>query len=94
MKNKVKKRSFFDRVYDAIQAFRGKQIGSVSYGLSIQRCDECEEKKRVVLYECDLEACGDECPNPMCHYTVDISHAVNFEPIEGTHNGLTYYKEK
>lgn len=32
-----------------------------------------------VAYICDLKACGDTCPNDMCHHTFDISHAANFE---------------
>lgn len=90
----AKKLSLSDRIHRAYQAFRGKHVGFVSYGVNVQRCDECEEKRRTILYECDREACGDECPNPECHLTLDISHAVNFEPIECPHNGVTYYEEK
>ena len=37
----------------------------------------CGGKPRV-LYICDGEACGAECPNLTCDYTEDVTHARNF----------------
>lgn len=34
--------------------------------------------KPEVLYICDGEACGPECPNTDCMYTSDIKHAMHF----------------
>lgn len=34
-----------------------------------------------VLYVCDKRYC-EKCNNPDCHYTMDISHAANFEKNE------------
>lgn len=31
-----------------------------------------------VLYLCDRKQCGDKCSYPMCKYTTNIEHAVNF----------------
>ena len=74
----MKKRTLLDRIRDAIRAFRGKQIGSVTFGIDVKRCSECERNSEV-LYLCDGRACGGTCPNPDCHHTNDICHAKNFE---------------
>lgn len=91
--NEVKKLTLLDRIYNAVRAFQGKPVGSITYGLELKECSECGNKMKIVLYECDLEACGDECPNGFCHLTRDVSHAVNFEPVECV-NGVVYYQEK
>lgn len=35
-----------------------------------------------ILYECDRKACGELCPNEMCHLTAKVSHAVNFKRVD------------
>lgn len=30
-----------------------------------------------VLYLCDGKACGEECPNEMCHHTTNREHALH-----------------
>lgn len=30
-----------------------------------------------VLYLCDGKACGDECPNELCHHTSQWAHALH-----------------
>lgn len=42
--NTIKRTTLRDRLKNAICAFRGKPIGSIQYGLQINRCDECEYK--------------------------------------------------
>lgn len=32
---------------------------------------------RAILYLCDGKACGDECPNELCHRTADPKHALH-----------------
>lgn len=32
---------------------------------------------RAILYLCDGRACGDECPNELCHHTADPKHALH-----------------
>ena len=76
--NEIKKLTFMDRICNAIKAFKGKPIGSVTYGLEITECKNCDKLSRNILYYCDKEACGDECPNPECYLTTDIRHAFNF----------------
>lgn len=40
--NVVKKTTLIDRLKAAINAFRGKPIGSICYGLEIRECRKCE----------------------------------------------------
>ena len=72
----MKKRTLLDRVRDAIRAFRGKQIGSVTFGIDVKRCSECDNGAGV-LYLCDRTKCR-KC-SPECKYTADIRHAKNFK---------------
>ena len=44
--NKVKKTTLWDRLKAAARAFKGKPVGSLTFGLEIKRCDECEYHKR------------------------------------------------
>ena len=39
-------------------------------------------KENKVLYECDRRACSGTCYKD-CHYTPDITHAKNFECVDG-----------
>ena len=81
--NKVKKRTLIDKCRDAYRAFRGKQIGSLSFGVDVKKCHECEYKKQdEILYLCDQMACPN-CSYPMCEYTTDIRHAKNFVYSDG-----------
>lgn len=43
-----KKTTLIDRIRNAINAFRAKPIGSISYGVEVKRCSECEHI--VVIY--------------------------------------------
>ena len=49
-----------------------------------------------IFYICDKHACGDVCPNGMCEYTSDVTHAVNFTKVNGkwTQTSNTAYFEK
>ena len=86
--NKVKKRTLIDKCRDAYRAFRGKQIGSLMFGIDVKKCSECEYKKQDrIWYLCDQRACPN-CSYPECEYTTDIRHAKNFEYVAG------YVKEK
>ena len=42
--NKIKRTTLLDRLKNAIRAFQGKPIQSISLGIDIKRCDECEHK--------------------------------------------------
>lgn len=86
--NTVKKRTLIDKFRDAYRAFRGKQIGSLTFGVDVRKCYECEYKHQDrILYLCDREACKN-CSYPMCKHTTDIRHAKNFE-----HSEFGYFKE-
>lgn len=40
--NNINRVTFMDRIRNAIRAFQGKPIQSISLGLDVKRCDECE----------------------------------------------------
>ena len=40
--NKIKKRTLIDKCRDAYRAFRGKQLGSLTFGIDVKKCHECE----------------------------------------------------
>ena len=44
--NQLKQTTLLDRIKNAIRAFRGRPIQTVSFGIDVKRCDECE-------YKCD-----------------------------------------
>ena len=87
--NKVKKRTLIDKCRDAYRAFRGKQIGSLTFGIDVKKCSECDYKKQdQIWYLCDRQACKNGC-NPDCEHTSDIRHAKNFKDL--INNG-TYWE--
>lgn len=49
-----------------------------------------------IFYVYGKRACGDVCPNGMCEYTSDVTHAVNFIHVDGKYvkSGNTAYFEK
>lgn len=85
----MKKRTLLDRVRDAIRAFRGKSIGSVTFGVDVKKCSECDRNSGV-LYICDQTLCK-KC-SPECKHTTDIRHAKNFVSCPGPQNSI-YYEE-
>lgn len=78
----MKKRTLLDRIRDAIRAFRGKSIGSVTFGVDVKRCSECD-CNATVLYLCDGKSCDRGCALGDCKHTTDIRHAKNFEKKGG-----------
>lgn len=57
----IKKRTLFDKCRDAYRAFRGKQLGSLTFGIDVKKCSECDYKsvsQSDVLYVCDQKACS------------------------------------
>lgn len=49
--NTVKRLTIIDRIRNAIKAFKGTSIDSLSFGLDIKRCDQCEYKGDANLRE-------------------------------------------
>ena len=85
----IKKRTLIDKCKDAYRAFRGKQIGSLTFGIDVKKCHECEYKNQDrIWYLCDRQACKNGC-NPDCEHTSDIRHAKNFKDL--INNG-TYWE--
>lgn len=77
---KLKKRTLVDKFRDAVRAFRGSPIGSVTFGIDVKKCSECDRSSEV-LYLCDGKICGDGCMNTDCIHTTDIRHAKNFKKV-------------
>lgn len=46
--NEVKKLTFRDRIRDAVNAFRGRKIGSLQFGVDVKRCSECDYKNNDI----------------------------------------------
>ena len=79
----IKKRTLFDKYRDAYRAFCGKQLGSLTFGVDVKKCSECDYRRGTdILYLCDRQACPN-CSYPNCEYTTDIRHAKNFEYVAG-----------
>ena len=54
--NKMKKSTFMDRIRRAWRAFRGKPAGSISIGVAVKHCLDCEYRKRCKEMEKEGEA--------------------------------------
>ena len=80
-------RTFRDRIRDAIRAFKGKPIGSLTFGVDVRRCDKCEYRNGLdtqILYLCDREQC-EVCSYPECRHTPNIANAVGFNYVMDTY---------
>lgn len=42
--NNPKKLTIKERIRDAVNAFHGRKIGSLHFGVDLKRCDQCEYK--------------------------------------------------
>ncbi len=60
-----------------------KQGPAIEFDLMIKKPKPPQEN--AILYVCDGEACGKECPNEDCHHTSNIEHAANFEKVAGAY---------
>jgi len=59
-----------------------------NYVKALERIAELEAevaRLKSVAYLCDGLACGDECHNDECKYTLKIEHAKNFKYDMGTY---------
>lgn len=82
--SEIKRTTFIDRIKNAVDAFIGKPLGSITYGLDIKKCSDCKYKRvedGSVLYLCDRRAC-EEC-HEYCSHTCDVKHAVHFQNVKG-----------
>lgn len=52
--NKMKKTTFADRIRNAWRAFCGKPAGSISFGLEIKKCYECERRLQPIKVSADV----------------------------------------
>ena len=49
--NELKKLSLRERFRDAVNAFRGRKIGSIHLGIDVKRCSECEYRNDDIREE-------------------------------------------
>lgn len=76
--NQVKKTTFTDRIRNAWSAFRGKPVGSISVGVDVKQCDDCDYRKAAE----DLA--------PPCRYFHEIRYLENIVLVilyEATEDG-------
>ena len=52
--NQVKKSTFANRIRNAWRAFCGKPVGSISFGLEIKKCYECERRLQPIKVSADV----------------------------------------
>lgn len=64
--NKIKKTTFADRIRNAWRAFCGKPAGSISLGLEIKKCYECEHRKQEWISV--KEGLPERRTNVLCYY--------------------------
>ena len=77
-KRETERLTIGQRFRDAINAFRGKKVGSLQFGIDVKECNKCERTvPPSVMYLCDRKKCL-ICTYPRCKYTVDHRHAKNF----------------
>lgn len=76
----MKKKTFLDRIKDAVRAFCGKPSFSIDYGINVKKCSECD-RGQDVFYLCDGTACNGGCSISGCTHTTDVRHAKNFKYI-------------
>lgn len=44
----IRKKTFTDRVRDAIRAFKGTPVGSLEFGIEVKRCSECHYRSNFL----------------------------------------------
>lgn len=63
--NEVHKTTIKDRIRNAVAAFRGKPLQSLTYGVEVRRCDKCERvDPNIIINEIEKEL--DESRNYGC----------------------------
>lgn len=77
--NKIKRTTLLDRLKNAIRAFLGKPIQSISLGIDIKRCDECEYKGGAGQREHLMTVMGARAAYMDCDGTIDIPEGLEAE---------------
>ena len=77
--NQLKQTTLLDRIKNAIRAFQGKPIQTLSLGLDVKRCDECEYKSDAGIREHLLVVMGARAAYMDSEGTIDIPGGVEGE---------------
>ena len=77
--NTISQTTFMDRIKNAIRAFKGKPIQSISLGIDVKRCDECEYKGDVHIREHLLVIMGARAAYMDMVGTIDIPEGLEAE---------------
>lgn len=68
-----------DRINNAIRAFQGKPIGSLTFGVETKRCDECEYKFKPVIRDNLLITAGARAAYMDCANQIDVPGGLEGE---------------
>lgn len=77
--NTVNQVTLMDRIKNAIRAFKGKPIQSISLGIDVKRCDECEYKADGNIREHLMVIMGARAAYMDCAGTIDIPEGLEAE---------------
>ena len=61
--NKVKKTTLWDRLKAAARSFKGQPVSTLTVGLEIKRCDECNRTEVVRCKDCTSYGDAGRCRN-------------------------------
>lgn len=77
--NDFRRTTFMSRLTNAIMAFRGKPIQSLSLGLDIKRCDQCEYRGDANIREHLMVIMGARAAYMDAMATIDIPEGLEAE---------------
>ena len=77
--NTISQTTLMDRIKNAIRAFQGKPIQSISLGVDVKRCDECEYKADGNIREHLMVIMGARAAYMDCDGTIDIPEGLEAE---------------
>lgn len=77
--NNINRTTLMDRIKNAVRAFQGKPIQSISLGLDVKRCDECEYKCDGNIREHLMVIMGARAAYMDCEGSIDIPGGVKAE---------------
>lgn len=77
--NNMKRTTLMDRIKNAIRAFQGKPIQSISLGVDVKRCDECEYKGGAGMREHLMVIMGARAAYMDCEGIIDIPEGLEAE---------------
>lgn len=77
--NAISQTTLMDRIKNAIRAFQGKPIQSISLGVDVKRCDECEYRAYAGMREHLMVIMGARAAYMDCEGSIDIPAGIEAE---------------